>query len=1046
VVEHTAAETPPVGWPDELTAFLRAVGPLVIRGGDLWFLHHSFAEHLAATAEARLLPDTFEPQHDAVLHLLHAACQRERGRHARAVLLHHTRLHTSEADRLVLWLHGGNPDQRVLAARLLAWHVPASAEVVDAFLVTARAWAMTTQYLAGEILRRVSRAAHHPGLVPWLVGLMRDEAAPWSSRVEAAVALATRLRRRHADEATAVLRTVVADLAVPVTDRLTAAEGLTQCGASEREAAERGLRLLLADPSTEAFTRRNVAVVLAGLGPQARTHAVRALVESLDNPQVPILDLVESASGLAEIGTEFHQRSAEVFRAVLRDRAHGMVGRRSAAIGLAAMGLHQLKEAVTLLTALTTDLTTDSSLDHTDRVFAADVLAEMGPQYRAVSSGYLLSMLAEPAVQRHERSLGAFFLARLGPEFHSHVAAHLRVLIADPDAHSSSILSAVQRLVELGPDFRAEAEQELHRLADDPLADEYTHARALGQLARLGPPHHAPAVERLRAELCDPDIAPNARHEVARQLAELGPEFHAEAATAMLDIVSGQADARLAGTVWSTLASLGTQFQQPATEALLAVLESPIIDTYTLYNAANRLGLLGEGCRDRFVGALEAVLSDEARSDQSRVRAAEALVELGGQVRSVWLSEIAKLLRQGAVPNLLLGRVVPNLVGLGIGRCAEVTDAVRALMSDPDAEPDSTLWAAQALVSLGFGDTPEVVAALRTVVDDESSDTFDRRQAAVTVAGLDPQHVPDAITALREIMSTSRHATWQDVVLDLARLGDDPVPLVRALLTDQDADRALRETAASVLLQLRPDLLEEAIMELRHQGQDEYLGFSSRKDVIMRLAHYDSSTRDDAIALYRTLLDDENERISVRCDAAYQLVKLDRACWQGAVTTLRRLSADPRATPADQQATTTGLTDLKALRPGEADRYALAIVHHPASQPAQRREAIKALSSALRPDVQRALLADHTAPVIVRMPEPELWERPLVAETEAVLREVLAAVESRPAERVDAAAELASLSPRLVPEAARALEGLSHGGNQAAVQALVKLAWLGRKW
>ena len=194
VAERIAPEDRPPGWQNELTAFLAAVGPLVIRGNDLWFLHHSFAEHLAATAKARMVPEAFDPEHDAFAHLLHAAHQGVSGRHARAVLLHYTRLHPTEADRLVQWLHGGTPNQQLLAARLLARHVPATAEVVDAFLATARAWAMTAQYPGGEILRRVSRAAHHPGLVPWLADLMREETAPWQSRVEAATALATRLQ------------------------------------------------------------------------------------------------------------------------------------------------------------------------------------------------------------------------------------------------------------------------------------------------------------------------------------------------------------------------------------------------------------------------------------------------------------------------------------------------------------------------------------------------------------------------------------------------------------------------------------------------------------------------------------------------------------------------------------------------------------------------------------------------------------------------------------------------------------------------------------
>jgi hypothetical protein len=254
-----------------------------------------------------------------------------------------------------------------------------------------------------------------------------------------------------------------------------------------------------------------------------------------------------------------------------------------------------------------------------------------------------------------------------------------------------------------------------------------------------------------------------------------------------------------------------------------------------------------------------------------------------------------------------------------------------------------------------------------------------------------------------------------------------------------EGDRCL--TAAHI----HPDLLDEAIAELRNQSRDEYLGILQRTDVIVHLATLDTSTGDDAIALLRGLLDDEHEPVSVRCHAAYQLVHLDRAAWQTAVATLRRLSANPLARPTDQQATTTTLTDLKALRPGEADRCTLAIAHHPAAQPAQRRDAIGTLSGSLRLDFQRALLADHAAPVNVRVPEH--WaERPLLDETEIAVRDVLTAVESSPTEQVDAAAALAELSPRLVPEVARALEGLSFGGGRAAFRALVELAQLGGRW
>jgi cellulose synthase operon protein C len=877
VTERLAPKDRPPDWQAELTAFLAAVGPLVIRGDELSFLHHSFAEHVAATAQARSLPEAFDPEHDAFAHLLHAACQSVPGPHARAVLLHYTRLHPAEADRLVQWLHDGTPSQQLLAARLLAQHVPASTEVVDAFLTTARAWAITTQYSADGILRRVSRAAHHPGLAPWLADLMRDETAPWRSRVEAATALATRLRRAHADEATAVLRAVVDDAAVPVADRLTAAESLAQCDAGEREAVERGLRSLLADPSVEAGRRRGAAVVLAGLGPQARAHAVQALSKSLDDPRAPTLDLVESAAGLAEIGAEFHERSAEVFRAALRARARArarartMVGRRKAAVGLAALGPHQLAEAVATLIALATD----RGLDHNDRVFAVEALVEMGPQYRAVAGSHLLDMLAEPAMKPHERRHCASVLAQLGPEFHPQAATHLRGIIADRDAGTNAALWAARRLVELAPDFHAEAAREFHRLADDPLVDGYDHASALGQLVRLGAPHRAPAVDRLRAELGDRNVPPGTRRWAARELVELGPEFHAEAATALQEIISGQPDPAVVSDAGGIRARLRTRFHEPAAEALLALLGSPAVDAYTLNTMAYAFTTLEDGHRQRAADVLADVLSDTTQSNWSRTLAARMLVDLGRQFHSVGVGGFLELLRGDVTPDLRLDRRVAVFVALGTGRRAEMADAVRALMSDPNAGPQRLWQSAQALIKLGFGDTPEVVTALHAIIDDESADTTARRGAAV--AGLDPQRVPDAIAALRAIAtSTPWLTTWHNAVLDLTRLGDDPVPLAHALLTDQDTDRALRETAASVLPQLRPDLLNEAIAELRRQAQDEYLSFWQCTDVVVRLAALDTSTRDDAIAFHRVLLHNEDEWISVRCYAAYQLVKLDR--------------------------------------------------------------------------------------------------------------------------------------------------------------------------
>src|SRR5262249_10309309 len=52
---------PPPDWPSLVAGALSLTGPLVPRGSDVDFLHHSFAEHHAAAHRARTLPDRFDP-------------------------------------------------------------------------------------------------------------------------------------------------------------------------------------------------------------------------------------------------------------------------------------------------------------------------------------------------------------------------------------------------------------------------------------------------------------------------------------------------------------------------------------------------------------------------------------------------------------------------------------------------------------------------------------------------------------------------------------------------------------------------------------------------------------------------------------------------------------------------------------------------------------------------------------------------------------------------------------------------------------------------
>ncbi len=947
IADHTSPSQRRPGWQTELTTFLAAIGPLTIRGGELRFLHHSFAEHLAAAAKARLLPDTFDPGHAAFAELLHTAGQGDRGRHARAVILHYTRLRPAQADSILDCLHGGASEQHQLAAELLSQHLPASSTAIEAFLETARAWAMTTQYPAASILEGVSRAAHHRGLVRWLTGIMRDEHAPWPSRIEAVAALATHLSGAHSAEAVAMLRAAVDDASVPVGDRLTAAEHLADCDRTEREAAERGLRALLADPSLPAHRGRNAAVVLAALSPEGREHAVTALVRLLEDADSPVEDLVQTATGLAEIGTEFHERCAAVLHSVLTGRARTMAGRQEAAVGLAALGAQHLAAAAAALAAIADDL----GFDRQDRIAAAGLLPELGSQYRQAAARHVLAILAEPGTADFERWQGA-----------------------------------------------------------------------------------------------DPAL----RIWAASELIDLSPEHHGEAAAALTEVTATRVEPDHIFWAARSLAGLGSRHRGNAVGALQKGLES-IIDLdeyYALYNAVFAMTeLLEPGQRQRLAHILLGLLSDAGLTVRLRAVAAGSLVPLGRNYHRPATAGFIALLDPTADPELFDSPAFLGFLAVGPALRRELSDAVRALL--PGAGAALSWQAARALVRLGAEDMPEVRSALHSILTDPAVEADAVHGAATMLARLDAQAVPDAVAALQALLGTDLSALQREaVLLDLARLGQDVVAAARAALVDQDAQRVVREVAASVLVQLRPDLADQAVAELRTQAEDEHLNFWDRADAAIRLAKLDSPGRTAAVDLFATVLADEDAPIGERCRAAEYLVSLDPTRWQTAVATMRRLSASPLTVPIDQQAILATLAAVAAVSTGEATRIAQSILHDPAAQPEERRWVTTRMTRHARTDADRVLLTDQCMPITLRVPEWRYPEgRPLVAETAKAMRESLAAEEITAAERVFAATELAALSPRFIPESARELERLAGGRGNTASRAATELATLGaREW
>ncbi|MFJ6671287.1 NACHT domain-containing protein [Actinosynnema sp. NPDC091369] len=1022
VAEQVPADALPADWQEALTTFLVSVGPLVIRGEDLRFLHHSFAEHLAATSLAREFPEEFTPGDDGFVRTVHAARPKERGRFARSVLLHYTRLRPAEADPLVRWLHGGDAEAHLLAARLLAKRVPAGREVVDGFLATVWGWAMTAQHPGSDILADTSRATHHPGLADWLVALMRTANAPAHSRTEAASALATRLRGEHTAEAVGHLIAMVDDPSASVPERLAAAEALAECGAAERRTSARGLRAVLANPLASGYACRTAAVVLAAFGPAERAFAVDALTRLTTSDETPPDDLVEAATGLVEIGAEFHEHGAEVFRAVLRDPVDSTTGRRDAALGLASLGPDHATEAAEHLTALVTD----QRRSVFDRARVAQALGELGPQHRSAAAALLVALLEQPGIDPEERWHCATRLGDLGPEAAETAATHLRRVIADSRASTNTATWCAKDLADLGPQHRAEAARELWRVVEESHGTELDRAVALSNLAELDEPHRARAIELLRQRLTDPSLPPDGRHTVAERVVRLGPQFHTEAKAVLLALARMPTDTGAALRAWTTLLYLEAGHQVEALNALLDATRSVDEHLTGLFSSASTFAT-SDADHERIARALLPIVVDPAHSYRVRPSAADGLVSLGRPFHRAAVEGLCELIRSATVVELDFPFMVMRGRDLGAGHRAALARTLREVLSRKSRTATGTWRVVKALDRLGSGDGDDVVAALRSIVFGGTADAHVRGEAAVMLARLVPGDRERIVAATPLI---------REAVLGLARGGTDVLPRLREVVADRDALGEDRESAAALLHDLAVTDRERALDVIRGRAEDAHLNVAARCDAHQTWSGCDAGRAERAVAFYRRVIASHEELPWRRQLAAGRLAKADRALTGAALGFLRRCADDLSMTADERGGGVEWLVWSKRSAGDEVTHVVGALVRQRLGERMPR--LVARLPRRERTEVERVLLADRSLPVEQRVPTADFWDDlPLAAEAEVEARDALAAPETSFEDRVAAAVALAGLSTEFLPEAERALEAVA--ASPRARKALARL-------
>ncbi|WP_112261330.1 hypothetical protein [Lentzea terrae] len=1010
VTRHEVPDS--TSWQEQLTDYLLSVGPFVLRGEDLAFLHHSFAEHLAATSCARELPDEFCPT--VFADLLHAADAHDAGRFARAVLLHHARLHPCEADRLLDWLQQGTGGEHLLAGRLLAHHLPASAARTEAFFATVWDWAMTTHYHAADILAEASRATRFPGLARWLIRLMNCADAPWSSRAEAATALAVRVRGPHTPDAVRFLHDLVDEPQASVPDRLMAAEALAQCGTSEREAAERGLRAVLADLDASGPSVRAAAVILAAFDGEARTFAIGVLTRTLSDVDAPPQHVVEAATGLLEIGPEFADVCAGHFLALLRSPASTYFVWSDAALGLASISSTHLDLAAAELTARLTEPRRDAY----GRVAAARALGELGPDHRK-TAGELTAAFVGSAVRDLDRSVLLGHLVTYGP--HREVAlAGLRQMISERHQNWNNVRRAAAAIGKVGPAFRDEAAAALSG-ACAPLGS-HDHVTVLDELVDLGEPYREQALRALHDLLADPDVDADVRCRAANTLIRSGPDHHPRVIAHLRPLAMPGAYRELVRT------GAGDE----ALEALLDCARSPEAAGDVMFDLATAVSAQDGRRSEEAADILRTAARGVRRSMRIRITAANGLSALGGRFERESAEELRQIIT-GTTMITDFPYVVSYHASTGPGPRRVLAEALRKVLTDERTSVQRAWKAVLALEKLGHGDDEDVLTALERLVAFPGLARDARAEAAVLLASRRPTHLDSAADLL---VTTTRYFQFdklKSLVSELRSANVDMAGRFRAQLTGGALISMDLIMAAAVLGDRA---------ELRRLVKDDLLPYWTWQWALYYLVLVEKSALDEVTGSLQAVIDNGNAPADERGSAALRLAQLDRRKSASSMATQWRLAEDPNI-PLEERAQVLERLHmlLRPLTP-RYERAVAGILRSPDVSAKAWRMLITTLPRRVRTDLERSRLHDRSIPIDNRVPSRDQWDDlPLRDEVVAEIRDVIAAPETTSGERARAAVALFGVSCVFKSESVAVLERIEGRAARSALAETGQAHW-----
>lgn len=597
---------------------------LLVRHGQRWeFLHFSFAEHFAAAARARHLPERFDPAHAELRRLVDRAADFTTALDT-STFIHYARLHPGAVPPLIDWLRRGSWRYRQLVASLLANGLPGTtaqrrAAVADVEHEITQSDDGQPTWLLAELARAdpaavpaLTRIADNPTSPGWvraaaIEALVRLPGHTVREAAESLRALAREDRQTGAgwaratagggllglapefrDEGIRLLRGVLSDPHAHPDARFQAATRLAWSGLPqlETEAAE-ALRTMTSDPCATAAERQWAARGLAVLDRGHPEEAAAALDAVLADPEADAVFVGATVYGFGALPRRFWTTAVERFRGILADPRATAADRQRIATALTHLGTDFHEEAADALRRILAEPCDDLGV----LVRAAETLSAVSPAVPGDAITALRTIAEDSGAQPWHRQAAVRCLVRLDPRLRDEAVARLRAMAAASTA--TLRLAAAVGLAHIATEFQHDAAAQLCAVLTDTAAAPRDRIRAAHWLLELRHEDRETPATILRELLAADTVAPTDRAEAARILARSGPEHTTAAATALNALLTHPATTPSAGVdIAYDLGRLGPANLPAARAHLHTLMRTPDVETAVRRRAARRLAKL----------------------------------------------------------------------------------------------------------------------------------------------------------------------------------------------------------------------------------------------------------------------------------------------------------------------------------------------------------------------------------------------------------------------------------------------------------------------